>query len=1048
MKPPEQIATRTRRPQRGFVATLSGLLRATGTGAPSCTAGAAEPSQAGRSLCSTGHILSPSSTGRILSPNKRVGGRGGPGRSLRKPVGIRAFAVLAVTGCSLLLGVSSAYASLGISEFAFSANEAPPAGSEQGARGAVDVRAGSHPWSLTTAFKMNRVELEPGFFLTGGDLRDVHVSLPPGLIGDPNVVPRCTSHQFNTQGFRLQFGLSGADCPNNTQVGVAAVELENENGIYVLELGIYNLVPRPGVAAEFGFNPLGVPVILTPTVRTGSDYGLTVSSVNTSQAQVVFGVKTTFWGVPADPSHDAYRGECLLGEFGLSNGSCPDGEAPAPFLTLPTRCSPEGLSASVQADSWQEPGALTESGQPMLSDPRWKTAHVQGPVLSGCERLAFNAADPAFSIAPDSFSADTPVGLTAEVKMDQPGLTSPDGTAAATLQNTRVTLPEGVTINPGQAAGLAACQAPESAVGTEGVPSCPLASRVGTVQIATPLLEDKLEGNVYVLQSNPPHLRLLVAASGDGVNLKLVGDVELDPATGRLVTTFDETPPLPFTDFKLSFSGGARAALVTPTRCGSYQTLADFTPWTSPLEQDALESSVFPIDSGPAGSGCSSSLPFAPEMVAGATTDQAGGFTDFSLQLTRGDGQQRISTLQFKTPEGLLGMISKVPLCGEPQASLGECPAASQIGHTVVEAGPGPYPLVVPQPGQPPAPIYLTGGYKGAPYGLSIVVPLVVGPFVLQTQVVRAKIDVDPHTARLTITTDPIPSIIDGIPSDVRSINAVIDRPQFMFNPTNCSPMTFEGTATSTEGTPAALASDFQVGSCRSLTFKPDFKVSTSGHTSKQNGASLDAKVVYPSVAPGANQASSQSNISYVKVDLPKQLPSRLTTLQKACLAAVFKANPANCPAGSIVGIARASTPVLPVGLTGPVYFVSNGGEAFPNLVIVLQGYGVTVDLIGDTFISKAGITSSTFKQVPDVPISSFELYLPEGRYSALGANANLCKSKLSMPTEFVAQNGLTIHQATKIAVTGCGAKPARKTTKASKALRARRARARRGGRS
>ena len=378
-------------------------------------------------------------------------------------------------------------------------------------------------------------------------------------------------------------------------------------------------------------------------------------------------------------------------------------------------------------------------------------------------------------------------------------------------------------------------------------------------------------------------------------------------------------------------------------------------------------------------------------------------------------------------------MISKVPLCPEPQAAAGTCSSASQIGHTVVEAGPGPYPLVVPQPGQPPAPIYLTAGYKGTPYGLSIVVPLVVGPFTLQTQVVRARIEVDPLTTQLTVTTDPLPTVIDGIPADLRAINAVIDRPGFMFNPTGCEPGSFSGTATSTEGASAAIGSHFQMGSCRSLTFKPNFKVSTSGKTSRKDGASLDAKILYPTGTLGDNQASSQSNVKMVKVDLPKQLPSRLTTLQKACPSATFEANPASCPEDSRVGTATAITPVLPVTLTGPAYFVSYGGAKFPELVVVLQGYGVTVFLHGETFISKAGITSSTFRQVPDVPITSFELKLPEGPYSALAANGNLCTTKLNMPTAFTGQNGATLKQATPISVTGC-AKHKTKTKKKTNA--------------
>ena len=347
-------------------------------------------------------------------------------------------------------------------------------------------------------------------------------------------------------------------------------------------------------------------------------------------------------------------------------------------------------------------------------------------------------------------------------------------------------------------------------------------------------------------------------------------------------------------------------------------------------------------------------------------------------------------------------------------------PARAQVVREYRRHRRRPYPLFIPQAGAPPAPIYLTGPYRGAPFGLSIVVPLIAGPFNLGTEVVRARIEVDRHTSQITVVTDPLPTIVKGIPADLRSINAVIDRPEFMFNPTDCNPMSFSGTATSTEGVVAPLSSHFQMGSCQALKFAPNFKVSTSGKTSRASGASLTAKIVYPTGNLGFNQASSQSNIASVKVDLPKQLPSRLTTLQKACPAKTFEVNPALCPSDSIVGHARALTPVLPVPIEGPAYFVSHAGEEFPNLIIVFQGDNVTIDLVGSTFISKAGITSSTFKQVPDVPIGLFELTLPQGKYSALAANANLCKSALKMPTAFTAQNGAVMHQTTSVSVTGC----------------------------
>jgi hypothetical protein len=891
------------------------------------------------------------------------------------------------------------------------------------------TQAGSHPYDLQVNYGLNTDEKGT----TGGTLRDAYISLPPGVVGDPHAVPQCTRQQF----------LKGSeDCPAETQVGVDRPGLlgrwESGHGEFQARLPVYNLVPPPGVPAEFGFDAFGTTIFIEAGVRSGSDYGIT-GSVKDLSYHVVAN-RITLWGVPADESHKFER--CAATSTGVTAGTCgQQGQVATPkaLLTLPSAC--EGpLKLGITVDSWK-PGEPSSSRSILLHGPTGVPVE-----LTGCADQSFS---PFLTAVPDTAFADTPAGLTVDVKVAQEGLTRAEGISTANIKDTTVTLPEGVAINPGQAAGLEECGPGEDGLTTPGEEAegrenngpakCPNASQVGTDEIETPLLAKPLKGDVYVMQSNPPHLKLLVAAEGEGVFLKLVGNVNLNEATGRLTTTFEKTPELPFTDFKLSFSGGAQAALSTPTKCGTYSTTSDFTAWGSPFVEDTFPSSSFAISAGAGGAACPPSpLPFSPSMIAGSTTDQAGGYTSFSLLLTRPDDQQRVSNLQFKTPEGLLGMISKVPLCPEPQASQGTCSGASQIGHTVVEAGPGPYPLVVPQPGQPPAPIYLTGGYKGAPYGLSIVVPLHVGPFTLQTQVVRAKIEVDPLTTQLTVTTDPLPTIIDGIPADLRAINAVIDKPGFMFNPTGCEPSSFSGTATGTEGASAPISSHFQMGSCRSLTFKPDFKVSTSGKTSRANGASLDAKILYPTGELGDNQASSQSNVKSVKVDLPKQLPSRLTTLQKACTAATFEANPANCPEDSRVGSATAITPVLPVTLTGPAYFVSYGGAKFPELVVVLQGYGVTVDLHGETFISKAGITSSTFRQVPDVPITSFELKLPQGPYSALAANGNLCtvKGGLKMPTAFTGQNGAVIKQSTPVSVTGCPKHKATKTKKKTKKKR------------
>jgi hypothetical protein len=900
------------------------------------------------------------------------------------------------------------------------------------ADGTADTQAGSHPYELTVAFSTNSYDDgAAGAQPVGGEIRNLDVKAPPGLVGNPDAVPQCPRARFDEA---LIGTTSTPNCPASSQIGYDFFKLK---GSFPGGLGVFNLVPPPGVAAEFGFTGNGITTILDAKVRSGGDYGITEHVGNITERGVLFNT-LTLWGVPAEESHDFDREGA--GCIPDGKGGCGTRAPLQPFLTLPTSCgAPQEFKAELLG-TYQNESAFAEKSSTIHNNEGTPVG------FTGCERLAhFN---PTAAIAPDTTDADTPAGLTAEVNVPQ-GV-NPEELSTSGLQNTTVTLPPGVVINPGQATGLVACQ-PGKGPGTEnlplsgeegegekwdGPPECPAASKVGTDEISTPLLPDKLEGNVYILQNNPPHLQLLVAASGDGVNLKLIGEVNLDPNTGQITTTFKKTPDFPFTVFKLSFSGGAQAALATPTGCGSYESSAEFTPWSAPFVEDALSFSAFKIEAGPGGSGCASPLPFAPAMTAGATTDQAGGYTDFTMLLQRGDGQQRISSLQFKTPEGLLGMIRNVPLCREPQAAEGTCSPASEIGHTVTTAGPGPYPFQVPQAGAPPAPIYLTGPYEGAPYGLSIVVPVIAGPFDLGTVIVRAKIEVDPHTAQLTITTGELPAILDGIPTDLRAIDAVIDRPDFMFNPTDCDPAAFSGTATSTAGAKAGLESHFQVGSCQSLAFKPDFTVTTQSKTSKANGASLTAKIVYPTTPLGANQASSQANIASVKVDLPKQLPSRLTTLQKACTNAQFEANPAGCPAASLVGHATAVTPVLPVALTGPAYFVSHGGEAFPSLIVVLQGDGVTVDLVGTTFISKAGITSSTFKQVPDVPIASFELTLPEGKYSALATNlpakakGSFCGQKLTMPTAFTGQNGAVIHESTPVSVTSC---PKAKKVKHSK---------------
>ncbi len=944
------------------------------------------------------------------------------------------------------------------------------------------TQAGSHPWALTTAleFAHESINEKEGSEPTEQP-KDVVVSLPPGLLGDPMAVPRCSLVDA--------FGLG--KCPAASQVGVYRVRWLTGNQYLA---PIMDVVPEKGQSAEFVLvNEDKVSADLTghlvrspekvsaDGVRTPGSYELTVSSNNIPTVGL-YRVETTFWGVPSDPSHDAMRGlECgspseyLIFECKPGTGEEQSGVPPVPFLTLSSDCAAGPETATLRADSWEKPGSVHEQQYTGFAE-----ASATLPAVTGCGALGFH---PEIAVRPTTEQADEPVGL--DVNLKVPLSEEPETNATPQLRNALVTLPEGLSVNPGIVDGIQACNefgkeginitGPESEVTSvtgelQLAPGhCPDASIVGSAEAITPLLSEPVRGHVFLarpgcggagqnpcseedaLDGNLYRLYLELGGEGElastGVHIKVEGRTEANPATGQLTTVFEGNPQTPFSELKIDLNEGARAPLANPAVCGPATTTANFTPWSAPGvtpapesllvagTPDATWSSFYHVE------GCANPTPFQPGFTAGTVTPQAGQFSAFTLNLSRNDREQYVKGIQVHTPPGLLGMLSSVPLCGEAAANEGKCPESAKIGTTRVATGAGSHPFEI------EGNVYLTGPYEGSPFGLSVVVHVVAGPFNLGTVVVRARIAVDPTSSTLTITTDEtgphaVPQIVFGVPVRLKRITVDIDRPDFMFNPTNCDAQQIGVTVSGGQDATANVQSPFAVGGCKSLGFKPMFKVSTNGHTSRADGASLDAKVSYP-----AGSFGNDANIARVKVDLPKQLPSRLTTLQKACPAATFEANPAACPVASVVGSVRATTPLLPVGLSGPVYFVSHGGEAFPNLIVVLQGDGVRVDLVGDTFINKAGITSSTFKTVPDVPVETFELYLPEGRYSALAANGNLCKqqSKLKMPTEFVAQNGTVLKQTTKIAVSGCGTSKPGKVHKASHARRAARARGRSG---
>ncbi|HEY5344478.1 MAG TPA: hypothetical protein VIJ66_12580, partial [Solirubrobacteraceae bacterium] len=629
-----------------------------------------------------------------------------------------------------------------------------------------------------------------------------------------------------------------------------------------------------------------------------------------------------------------------------------------------------------------------------------------------------------------------------------------NGVAGADSKEAAVTLPAGFAISPSAAGGREACTPAEIELNDAKAPACPEAATVGAAKIETSLLEGPLEGSIYLAQpyendpafGSPAHpggslLALYLVAEGGGMLVKLAGRVEADPSTGRLTVRWTDLPQLPIGEMKLSLYGGERALLVTPASCGSYTASTTLTPWGG--TPAVTEASNLEIDSGPGGGACPSGR-FSPAFTAGTLDNQAGASSAFTLVLSRQDGEQRFGAFTVKLPAGLSGSLGGVPLCPEPRASLGDCPPSSEIGAATVGVGPGADPFYLPEPGRQASGIYLTGptppegsSQSGAPFGLSIVVPAIAGPFDLGSVVVRAKVTVDPRTAQLTISSGVggVPIVEDGIPLDIRTLELTIDRPNLIFNPTSCTRQAVAATIVSASGTDASVSSPFQAADCASLPFKPRLTALTHARTSKADGAYLHVKLVSDPTHPG------QADIGKVKIDLPRQLPARLTTLQKACSAAVFEADPAACPAVSIVGTATVVTPMLAGSLSGPAYLVSHGASAFPALVLVLQGDGVRIELEGQTNIHK-GITSSAFRSLPDVPIDTLDLVLPAGPRSVFAvdlparAKGGLCAQRLEMPMAITGQNGVQLKRTTRIGITGCPptrAKPKPKRGKRTK---------------
>ena len=888
------------------------------------------------------------------------------------------------------------------------------------------TQAAGHPHFLTTSVLFNNI------FLEGANepdkpvesVKDLVFYLPVGLLGDPAVTDPCPASLVETHPERT-------GCPPSSRVGtILPMLLSNvfaDTTDPTHASGIYSVTPEKGYAAEFAFTSVNYTFfIYANVVRHNGTYVLRVSTPGLPKIASLIGLVATFYG---DIQEHYVQDE---EEVTYDRGS---------FLTNPSDCQANlgARETSVAINTWEHPDTQpSEAAHPLLESVPAYSA------LEGCELLEFSST---LGVTPQTTLADEPSGY--EVSLGVPQAPNiPSGLGTPPVKDVSVSFPAGTTISPSSANGLQTCQETGlTGINIEGSESekeaadgllrpaaghCPFASQIANVTASTPLLsgEEQLKGHIFLatpkcggpgqpgctpedaLNGNLFGLYLELEDEQAGVVIKIPGHASVNPNTGQITASFDDNPQFPFSNLTVNTNTGPKAPLANPQTCGPATTQSVITSWAQPYAPTAQPSSSFDIQ------GCSGA--FSPAFSAGTVSSQAGGHSPFTLTLKREDREQNISSIATTLPQGLLASVANVAQCPEPQATVGGCPASSQVGTTTVGVGSGPNPYYV--TGQ----VYFTGPYNGAPFGLSVVVPAVAGPFNLGNVIVRVALSIDPHSAQVTATSSPFPQILDGVPLRIRTVNVTLNNPAFTFNPTNCAQKTITGTVTSTQGASVGVSSPFAAAGCKGLPFKPSLSASTKAKTSKANGASLTIKV-----GSGAGQA----NIEKVRLVFPKQLPARLTTLQKACTEGQFNANPAGCPAGSVIGTATAHTPVLAHALTGPIYLVSHGGAAFPDAVVVLQGEGVLLYLDGNTNIKK-GITTSTFNSIPDAPISVFEATLPQGPHSAFAtdipakAKGDLCGQSLTLPATITGQNGAQVTQNTKIGVSGC---PKSKKTKKKK---------------
>ncbi len=912
--------------------------------------------------------------------------------------------------------------------------------------GSTATQAGSHPYAMSTTLGLNthvvpegatdpNTELLVDGEIPDGEVKDMRIDQIEGLVGSQSAVPKCSSVDFNTR-VNLR-----ASCPDSTAVGVAAVKAEfNTFPVGVEEyvhVPVYNLAPSPGEAAKLGFVALDVPIVIDVGVNDKPPYNLVARLDDVPQGVIFYSSTLTIWGNPANSSHDSLRGSCVgeplqFSQEPISLGSCPVNVPEAPFLTLPRACNGP-LATIFTADSWANPGAFTEP-QSILTHNESEPPIPTG--MTGCSLLNF---DPTIAAQPTTAQGESPSGLSVDLDVKDVGLTSSGGRAKADIKKVQLTLPEGVTVNPSAAEGLGVCTLAQYNAASAEDQGCPESSKLGTVLVKSPLIEEPVEGSIFLAaQEDNPFgsllaFYMLLENPRFGIFIKQAGKVEPDPQTGQLVSTVDDIPQLPFSHFTLRFREGPRAPLATPGLCGTYTTKAVLTPWSG--GESVLSDSTFTVSSGPGGGPCptSGTAPFRPGFEAGTVSNAAGSYSPFYMHLTRADGEQSLTRFDAVLPAGVVPKLAGIPSCtdaqiaaakaktGRQELAFPSCPAASQIGRVLAGAGVGSALTYV------PGKIYLAGPFGGDPLSVVVIVPAVAGPFDVGTVVTREAITIDPETYVGEIdgaASDPIPHILKGIPLKLRDLRVYVDRSEFMRNATSCN----EGSTLATvfgsganvfapsDDVPATVAARYQAASCASLAFKPSLRIQLKGETKRGGFPKLHSVVTYP-------EGSGYANIGSAVVTLPHSAFISPLKIANPCIRPLFAEG--KCPPASRLGYAKAWTPLLDEPLQGPVYFRSNGGvRDIPDIVADLNGqfHVVLVGAVDSVGPSNKARLRTTFASVPDAPVTRFELDLKGGKEGVIENSQNLCAGKRYVKVKLRGQNGKLHEFQTKQQVK-CGGK-------------------------